>query len=503
MAGFIRSIKRFISFALFALCAHFDTVLVRKGKVMKPFIDENFMLKSETAERFYYEYSEKHTERVLQFGEGNFLRGFVDWMFDRLNKENNGDYGVVVVQPLPGGRAESLNKQDGLYTLYLRGLLNGEKKEETRIVECVTRGIDPYSCTDEFFGCALNPELRYIISNTTEAGIEYRRGDEVFSETTFPGRLAMFLKARFDAGLKGFLILPCELIDNNGSYLKECVLRYADDWGYGESFRKWLEEENCFMNTLVDRIVTGYPKDTAARMEQMLGYRDELLDSAEIFHLWVIEGDKKYADELPFDKIGLNVVWTDDVTPYKKRKVRILNGAHTMLSPAAMLMGVETVREAMENSVIAEFVNKGIFDEIIPTIDMPDDELKTFAGDVLERFKNPFIDHYLSSIILNSVSKFRVRVLPSIKDYMSVYNDIPKCLVFSLAALLMFYKTGTPDDDKEVIEAIKKEPVSAVLKNISFWGEDLSFIGEQVERYIELTENNNTEYAMAIASGRI
>lgn len=443
--------------------------------------------------------SKKHTERVLQFGEGNFLRGFVDWMFDRLNKECGGDYGVIIVQPLPGDRAESLNKQDGLYTLYSRGLLNGVKTEETRIVECVTRGIDPYRNTEEFFSCAENPELRYIVSNTTEAGIEYRRGGEIFSQTTFPGRLAMFLKARFDAGLKGFLILPCELIDNNGAYLKECVMRYAEDWSYGEGFKKWLEEENCFMNALVDRIVTGYPKDAAAEIERQIGYHDEMLDSAEVSHLWVIEGDKKYAAELPFDKIGLNVVWTDDVTPYKKRKVRILNGAHTMLSPAAMLMGVKTIREAMENSVIAEFVNKGIFNEMIPTVDMPSDELKAFAYDVLERFKNPFIDHYLSSIILNSISKFRVRVLPSIRDYIEKYNKIPHSLVYSLAALIMFYKNGDPNDDESAIETIKRGTVSEILKNSSLWGGDLSFLREQTESFTELIEKNGAGYAMAAA----
>ena len=215
----------------------------------------------------------KHTERVLQFGEGNFLRGFVDWMFDRLNKENNGDYGVVVVQPLPNGLIGALNEQEGLYSLYLRGLQNGQKTEETRIVECVTRGIDPYKNTEEFFECAKNPDLRYIVSNTTEAGIEYRAGEssDDFNGTTYPGRLTMFLKARYDAGLNGFLLLPCELIDKNGDNLKECILKYANDWNYGSDFIKWINEENYFANTLVDRIVTGYPRDTAKEMEEKFG----------------------------------------------------------------------------------------------------------------------------------------------------------------------------------------------------------------------------------------
>lgn len=444
----------------------------------------------------------KHTERVLQFGEGNFLRGFVDWMLDRLNKECGGDFGVVVVQPLPGGRAAFLNEQDGVYTLYSRGLINGVKAEETRVVNCITRGIDPYRDTEEFFRCAQNPQLRYIVSNTTEAGIEYRCEAESFAETTFPGRLTMFLKARYDAGLNGFLIMPCELIDNNGDCLKECVLKYAVDWGYGEGFVSWLNEENCFMNTLVDRIVTGYPRDTAAEMEERLGYHDNLLDTAEIFHLWVIEGDKKYAKELPFDKIGLNVIWTDDVKPYKKRKVRILNGAHTMLTPAAMLMGMKTVRESMDSEVIGAFIRKGIFEEIIPTIDMPEKELVSFANDVIDRFKNPFIDHYLSSIALNSVSKFKVRVLPSIKDYIDKFGKLPDCLIFSLAALIAFYKTGEPVDDETVIDKIRRSALDEILSDTALWGEDMTYISEPVSEYLSTIETEGTERGMKAASDR-
>ena len=293
----------------------------------------------------------KLKEKVLQFGEGNFLRGFVDWMIDKLNKEMDWNGGVVLVQPLAQGLVPMINEQDGLYTLYLRGLQNGEKVEETRVVECVTRGINPYENTDEFFECAKNPDLRFIVSNTTEAGIEYKpnQGADDFAGTTFPGRLTMFMKARYDAGLPGFILLPCELIDKNGDCLKECVLKYAADFGYGQDFADWVEKENHFTNTLVDRIVTGYPRDTAKEMEEQYGYLDNVIDTAEIFHLWVIEGDKELAKEIPFDKIGLNVLWTDDVTPYKKRKVRILNGAHTMMVLAAHLAGLETVKEAMDD----------------------------------------------------------------------------------------------------------------------------------------------------------
>lgn len=438
----------------------------------------------------------KHTERVLQFGEGNFLRGFVDWMFDRLNKERGGDFGVVIVQPRPGDKITRLNNQDGLYTLYSRGLINGVKAEELRIIECITRGINPYENTAGFFECAKNPDLRYIVSNTTEAGIEYRKEECNFNTTTFPGRLTMFLKARYDAGLNGFLILPCELIDNNGDSLKECVLKYAEDWDYGEDFLRWVNEENVFMNTLVDRIVTGYPRDTAKEIEERLGYLDNLIDTSEMFHLWVIEGNKKYAKELPFDKIGLNVIWTDDVTPYKKRKVRILNGAHTMLSASAMLMGMETVLQSMENETIGSFVRQGVFEEIIPTIDMSESELVKFANDVIERFKNPFIHHRLSDIALNSVSKFKVRVLPSIKDYIDKFDKTPKCLVFSLAALIMFYKCSSPNDDKEVIDFMKRSSLAEVLSNTDVWDDNLIYLKELVEKYILLIETDGIKSAL-------
>jgi len=447
----------------------------------------------------------KLTERVLQFGEGNFLRGFVDWMIDRLNKEANGDYGVVVVQPLPTGLIPMINEQDGLYTLYLRGLLNGEKTEETRIVECITRGINPFENPDEFFECAKNPDLRFIVSNTTEAGIEYKSGQskDNFAESTFPGRLAMFLKARFDSGLKGFVVFPCELIDKNGDKLKECILQYARDWNYGDEFIKWVNEENHFTNTLVDRIVTGYPKDDAKRMEESFGYRDNLIDTAEIFHLWVIEGDKKYADEIPFHKLGLNVLWTNDVTPYKKRKVRILNGAHTMMVLAARLAGLETVREAMEDELVYSFAYKGIFDEIIPSLDISRDEAEQFAKDVIERFKNPFINHYLLSIALNSVSKFKVRVLPSILEYMNKYKKEPNCLGFSLAALMMFYRTDEANDDEEIIQFMKTASPEEILKRADYWGQDLTMLLSSVQKYISMIEKDGVRNAMkSVGTGK-
>lgn len=438
------------------------------------------------------------TERVLQFGEGNFLRGFVDWMIDRLNKENGGDYGVVLVQPLATGLIDMINEQDGLYSLYLRGLQKGEKVEETRVVDCITRGINPFVDTDSFFECAKNPELRFIVSNTTEAGIEYKENQDEndFVSLTFPARLTRFMKKRFDEGLNGFILLPCELIDKNGDCLKECVLKYANDWNYGSEFEKWVNEENYFTNTLVDRIVTGYPRDTAKEMEQSFGYLDNVIDTAEIFHLWVIEGKKELAEEIPFHKIGLNVLWTDDVTPYKKRKVRILNGAHTMMVLAAHLAGLETVKEAMDDELVYSFMKQGIFEEIIPTLDLAKEELEQFANDVIERFKNPFIKHYLLSIALNSVSKYKVRVLPSVLGYIKEKSCEPKRLVFSLVALIAFYRTDAANDDAAVMEFMKTASTADILAKTEYWGEDLSFLLPSVEAHLDAIEKDGIRKAM-------
>lgn len=436
------------------------------------------------------------TERVLQFGEGNFLRGFVDWMIDKLNKEADFDCGVVVVQPLPNGTCNMINEQDGLYTLYLRGLLNDEPVEETRIVECITRCINPYEQWNEYIECAKNPDLRFIVSNTTEAGIEYVQGQE-----TFPSRLTSFLKARYDTGLDGFIFLPCELIDRNGDNLKDCILKYADEWDLGEGFVNWIQTANHFTNTLVDRIVTGYPKDTAAELEDSYGYIDKVIDTAEIFHLWVIEGDIELANELPFHQYGMNVIWTNDVSPYKTRKVRILNGAHTMIVPAAFMCGYETVREALNDKVIYDFMREGIFEEIIPVIDMPYEQLESFAVDVIERFRNPFIKHYLLSITLNSVSKFQVRVLPSILAYYERYEKIPYRLAFSLAALIEFYRNGQPNDSEEIIQFMKSATVDEILTKTAYWGCDISFLSNMIKVLLAEIKEKGMRIAMEELNG--
>ena len=304
------------------------------------------------------------------------------------------------------------------------------------------------------------------------------------------------MKARYDAGLPGFILLPCELIDKNGDCLKECVLKYAADFGYGQDFADWVEKENHFTNTLVDRIVTGYPRDTAKEMEEQYGYLDNVIDTAEIFHLWVIEGDKELAKELPFDKIGLNVLWTDDVTPYKKRKVRILNGAHTMMVLAAHLAGLETVKEAMDDELVFSFMKQGLFEEIIPTLDLPKDELEQFANDVIERFKNPFIKHYLLSIALNSVSKYQVRVLPSVLEYIKMNNKEPKRLVFSLAALIAFYRTDAANDNPDVMEFMKTASTGDILAKTEYWGTDLTFLKPSIDKYLEAIDSKGIREAM-------
>ncbi len=452
-----------------------------------------------------------YQEKVLQFGEGNFLRGFVDWMFDKLIEKDLFHGHITVVQPIKFGLIPKLNEQDGLYTLLLRGISDGEIKEEKKIITSIKRGINPYTEFEEYLNCAKNPNLRYIISNTTEAGITFSGTDKPtdMPPASFPGKLTVLLYNRYQAFQgatdKGLVIIPCELIEKNGATLKRIVLRLAAEWGYEKGFTDWLENANYFLNTLVDRIVTGHPRNEIAALTEETGYRDNLFDTAEYFHLWVIEGDKKLRDELPFDKAGLNVIWTDDMTPYRTRKVRILNGAHTMTVLAAYLYGLNTVKECTGNDVIMKFMKKGIFNEIIPTLDLPENELFSFADSVLERFANPFVEHFLLSISLNSVSKFRVRVLPSLLQYFEQNKKLPEILSFSLAALIQFYKGNEIEDNTLIgtrngniykiqddmdclayfLKVWKKcngslESFMALTKSVlsqeSFWGLDLSTI---------------------------
>lgn len=387
----------------------------------------------------------QHPERVLQFGEGNFLRGFVDWMLHRMNEKGLFQGQAVVIQPIASGLSETLNEQNGMYTLLLRGVQDGKLVEEAELIGSIRRAINPYTDYKAFLHNAANPDLRFIVSNTTEAGIAYDARDQYHDTppATFPAKLTVFLHKRFktfhgDPG-RAFIVLPCELIERNGEQLRDAVLRYARQWGLGDEFIAWLGH-NRFLNTLVDRIVTGYPKDEIAALTGRYGYVDHLFNTAEPFHLWVIEGDPALEHELPLVAAGLNVVWTRDMTPYRTRKVRILNGAHTMTALAAYLCGKETVKAWMDDPALFAFMSKGLFEEIIPSMDLPRAELNTYAAAVLERFANPFIQHYALSIALNSVSKFTTRVLPSIRDYYRLTGKLPPALCCSLAALLLFYR---------------------------------------------------------------
>ncbi len=415
-------------------------------------------------------------ERIIQFGEGGFLRGFVDWMLDKMNKAKLFDGSVVVVQPIATGMCDALTEQDCMYTHLLRSSDGVEKT----VIDVISRCVKPYEDFESYLALADIPEMRYIVSNTTEAGITYKETDtiEAAPDVSFPAKLTLLLKRRYDKRLGGFIILPCELIDRNGDKLRDAVINYCHLWNLGDSFVNWVKRENVFTNTLVDRINTGYPKGEDIE----LGYEDKLLNASEHFHLWVIETDFDLEKELPFTRAGLNVILTRDaLQTYRTRKVRILNGAHTSLVPHALLSGFETVRECVENPIMREHIRKCVFNEIIPTLDLPREELVEYATDVLNRFANPYIKHYLSSIALNSVSKFRVRVLPSILEYNKRIGALPKALVFSLGRLIEFYKKGNPNDTPEVVEYIKSHPVSDILANTELWGIDLSFLAEEIQ----------------------
>lgn len=434
-------------------------------------------------------------ETIIQFGEGNFLRGFVDYFIHTLNEKNIYNGKVVVVQPIENGLSDLINEQNGEYNLYLRGIENKKEVCHHTKVTSISRALNPYDNYEEYLKLAHNPDIRFVISNTTEAGIAF---DDTccFSDkpaASFPAKVTRLLWERFKRRLSGFVFLPCELIDNNADELRRRVLQYARYWDLGDDFINWINTENKFCNTLVDRIVTGYPKEEAETICNQLGYKDELIDTAEVFHLWVIEGD--YESELPLQKAGFNVIWTNDVSPYKKRKVRVLNGAHTAMVCAALLAGKETVKDCLDDEVIEKFLKKCLFKEILPVLGETNENI-AFANSVLERFANPFIKHRLSDIVLNSVSKFSVRVLPSIFDYYEVEKVYPKSLVFSLSALILFYQQGLPKDDFQIIQFIRHNSIHEVLSNQELWGTDLSGLTEMVESGIEQINENGIKEAM-------
>ncbi|MFB4639716.1 tagaturonate reductase [Enterobacter hormaechei subsp. xiangfangensis] len=449
-----------------------------------------------------------YPERIIQFGEGNFLRAFVDWQIDLLNEHTDLNAGVVIVRPIQSDFPPSLSTQDGLYTTIIRGLNEqGEAVSDARLIRSVNREISVYSQYDEFLALAHNPDIRFVFSNTTEAGISYHAGDK-FDDApaaSYPAKLTRLLFERFThfngAADKGWIIIPCELIDYNGDALRELVLRYAQEWALPAAFIAWLNNANTFCSTLVDRIVTGYPRDEVAELEAGLGYQDSFLDTAEHFYLFVIQGPKSLAAELRLDKYSLNVLIVDDIKPYKERKVAILNGAHTALVPVAFQAGLDTVGEAMNDAEICAFVEKAIYEEIIPVLDLPRDELHSFASAVTGRFRNPYIKHQLLSIALNGMNKYRTRILPQLLAGQKATGKLPARLTFALAALIAFYRAErngerypvqddahwlehyqqlwTQHHDKQVTT---RELVSSVLSVSEHWEQDLTLVNGLVDQ---------------------
>ena len=396
-------------------------------------------------------------------------------MLQKLNDSGLFSGSVVVVQPTPRGNIRKFDKQNWLYTHVMRGV----EGVETQVVDCCSRGIDPYADFDAYLALADDPNFRFILSNTTEAGICYTEEPRQPGKTSenFPAKVTELLYRRYKNGLDGFIFLPCELIDRNGDALKAIILRYAAEWGLDEGFSAWVQERNHFCNTLVDRIVTGTPKDVN------LGYEDEFVNASEYFHLWVIEGNKALAEELPFHKIGLNVLWTEDLERYRTRKVRILNGAHTSMVAFGLLNGMDTVKDCMDDKKMLSYVTRCVYDEIIPSMEMSKEELLPFADDVLKRFSNPYIEHHLADISLNSVSKFKVRVLPSLLDYHRKFGTVPEGLACAFGSLIRFYKYGTARDDAGIVAQMKARSVEEILKNELWWGQDCSFLLEKVMPY--------------------
>ncbi|MBJ7222556.1 MULTISPECIES: tagaturonate reductase [unclassified Brenneria] len=456
----------------------------------------------------------QHPDRVIQFGEGNFLRAFIDWQLDLLNEHTDLDAGIVVIRPIDSDFPPALDTQDGLYTTFIRGLNEqGEAVREARLIRSVNREINVYRQFDDYLALARDANIRFVFSNTTEAGISYQADDRLTDTppASFPAKLTRLLYERFchfeGAADTGWVLLPCELIDYNGEALKTLVLRYAQQWRLSPAFVGWLNEHNTFCSTLVDRIVTGYPHAEVDELQQELGYQDRFLDTAEYFYLFVIQGPQWLAEALRLNKLALNVRIVDDIKPYKERKVAILNGAHTALVPVAFLAGLNTVGEAMDDARIGKFVEKTIAEEIVPVLDLPLDELTSFAQAVLSRFRNPFIQHQLLSIALNGMTKFRTRILPQLLAYHECHGALPARLTFALAALIAFYR-GERDgenyplqDDAHWLErystlwrGVKDDSVSldelvnAVLSDAEHWEQDLTQVpglAAQVTRQLQ------------------
>lgn len=468
-------------------------------------------------------------ERVLQFGEGNFLRAFADYWFDMANEKAGWNGKCVLVQPIAQGLTQLINRQEGLYTLYLRGRQNGEKVDAKRVISSVSRCLNPYEKQDydAMMDVAAGEALEYIVSNTTEAGIVYDPSCrlEDCPPASFPAKLTQVLLHRWRAGRPGVVVLSCELIDNNGKELLRCVNQYIKQWGLEEGFARWVNGDCTFCSTLVDHIVPGRIRDAAeaARLEDENGYRDALIDVGEVFGVWNIEGPEWLAEKLPFRAAGLNCPVVPDVTPYKKRKVRILNGAHTGFVPGAYLAGYDIVRDCMQDDVILGFMNRMLHEEVIPTLPLDRQDLEAFAAAVQDRFNNPFINHELMSITLNSTSKWRARNMPSLLEYAQTAGKLPPCLAMSFAAYIAFYSSDiqalteqglvcrrpkgneyTVSDDRWVLEfyysrrGVSDETlVHDVMTNEKMWGQDLTLVPGFEQAAAENLRRIRTEGARA------
>lgn len=449
-------------------------------------------LNKETAQKVH------RPERIIQFGEGNFLRAFVDWIVYNMNQKANFNGDVVVVQPIENGMVDMLKKQDCLYHVNLQGLDKGEVVNSLTLVDVISRALNPYSENAAFMALADQEDIRFVISNTTEAGIAFDPSCKLDDApaSSYPGKLTQLLYRRFltfdGDKTKGLIIFPCELIFHNGVKLKEAIYQYINLWNLGEDFKKWFEEACGVYSTLVDRIVPGFPRKDIDAIKEKLQYDDNLVVQAEIFHLWVIEAPESIAKEFPADKAGLNVLFVPSEAPYHERKVTLLNGPHTVLSPVTYLSGVDIVRDACQHEVLGQYINKVMFEELMETLNLPKTELEQFANDVLERFNNPFVDHAVTSIMLNSFPKFETRDLPGLKVYLQRKGELPKGLVLGLAAIVTYYKGGVradgapiaPNDAPEIVELLKnlwatgdtQKVAEGVLGATSIWNEDLNAI---------------------------
>ena len=470
---------------------------------------------------------EKAPEKVMQFGEGNFLRAFVDNFIDIANEKAGYNGKAVLVQPIAQGLTDLINRQEGLYTLYLRGSEKGVKVDDKRVISCCSRCVNPYGDWDSVLALARSKDLEIVVSNTTEAGIVHDTESTFDQEppVSFPAKLTRVLYERYKAGQKGIVMLSCELIDNNGKELLKCVNRYIDDWKLDGDFRRWVNEENIFCSTLVDRIVPGRIRDPkeAAALAEANGYEDPLTDVGEVFGIWVIEGPEGLEDRLPFKKAGVPVIVVPDVTPYKKRKVRILNGAHTGFVLGAYLAGYDIVRDCMHDDVIRGYMNRMLYEEVIPTLPLDKKDLEEFARAVQDRFNNPFVNHELMSISLNSTSKWRARNMPTFLDYVQEKGALPPCLTTSFAAYIAFYSSDireltdsglicrrpkgneyTVNDDRWVLEFYlahrndsPEDLVHAVMTNTEMWGRDLTEVPGFEEAAVRILKQIRADGALA------